>query len=133
LPPKPQITESNKSSFIPVVKDNLGSKVPSLALSSPNMPAVTLQEISEPKFALTPIYQVMPKYSAKARHANKAGEIRLRYQINRLGEVNSIETISSKLDRSLQLSARKALAQWRYPPNENDKKKFEVIFEFSAN
>ncbi len=131
LPPKPIITEPKKTKVLPPQVLSVSNEFTELDFGSVHIQVVTIPKIKEPKLILNPTYKVMPKYSIKARKANETGAIRLRYEINIQGKVDNIEVIKSTLDRNLQKSAKKALAQWQYPPNEHYKSSYEIIFEFN--
>jgi len=131
LPPKPIITEPINTKALPPQVQSVPNEFSELDLASVPIQVVTIPKIKEPKLILKPIYKVMPKYSGKAMQANEIGTIRLRYEINIQGKVDNIEVVKSTLGRGLQKSAKKALAQWQYPPNEHYKASYEIIFEFN--
>lgn len=133
LPPKPFVAESNKSQPLTPVTSNVSSELTQFELSSAQIKMVIMPKIKEPHIALKPIYQVMPKYTAKAIQANKAGEIRLRYQISPAGTVENIEVVSSSVGRILKKSAVQALAQWQFELSDNYQKNNEIIFDFNAD
>ena len=73
-----------------------------------HMPNFTLNQ--QPQL----IHRVMPKYPSNALRHLVQGQVTFSYQVNPLGEVNTIDLVSSNVNRELQRSAKKALAQWQY-------------------
>ncbi|GLX78271.1 hypothetical protein tinsulaeT_16110 [Thalassotalea insulae] len=132
LPPKPgtPTIESEIAKLAPAINSAQASNVENIDLNA--IQIVKLPHLKEPEFIIKPIYKVMPKFSNNALRAQQSGSIRLRYEIDRLGDVRNIEIINSNVSRALQRSAKKALAQWKYTPGENIKKNYEIIFEFTA-
>jgi len=131
LPPKPKRSEPIKTQTVPTQVQNASDEFTQFEIQSPQIQVVTIPKIKEPKLIVTPIYKVIPKYPLEARRVGSSGVIRLKYRINAQGKVDNIDVINSTLERSLQKSAKKALAQWQYPPNARYETSYEIIFEFN--
>lgn len=132
LPSKPEKTIiSNQTNLLsPLHESNHVMGVDNLDLNVVKI--VNLPLLKDPKLTIEPIYKVMPIYSTKALKDNQSGDIRLRYNIDKLGNVNNIYIVSSTVGRELQRSAKKALAKWRYNPIDNVQRDYEIIFEFKG-
>jgi TonB family protein len=92
---------------------------------------VVLPELSQPEMAIEPTHKVLPEYSLSARQANQTGEITLSYHIDTNGNIENITIVATNVSRALQRSAKKALAQWRYPPNKQLSGQHQVVFKFA--
>lgn len=132
LPSKPEKTIiSNQTNLLsPLHESNHVMGVDNLDLNVVKI--VNLPLLKDPKLTIEPIYKVMPIYSTKALKDNQSGDIRLRYNIDKLGNVNNIYIVSSTVGRELQRSAKKTLAKWRYNPIDNVQRDYEIIFEFKG-
>lgn len=131
LPPKPKtpVLSSDLELLVPVKQEVSTSSVEKVELNAVQI--VKLPHFKEPVFLLKPIHKVMPKYSQKTSQEQESGAIRLRYEIDIKGRVNNIEVVSSDVSRELRRSAKKALAKWKYAPNDKIQGHYEIIFEFN--
>lgn len=130
LPPKPELPKlvTDSTILVPVTNEAKVNKVEDIGLHVVQI--VKLPHLKEPEFLIKPIYKVMPKFSNKALQ-QKPGSIRLRYEIDSEGKVKNIKVIKSEVSRELQRSAKKALAKWKYAPNQSVQETHEIIFEFN--
>lgn len=96
--------------------------------------AVAVPQLNTPNSikTLLPVKKVMPEYPVRARQEKITGSVSLRYQINAQGQVTDIKSASAKSNKLLEKSARKALAQWRFPKGEQQTEQ-EVAFEFTLD
>jgi TonB family protein len=94
---------------------------------------ISSRTIEQPRLSLVPIYQVLPQYSVKANETDQEGMVKLSYGITPTGKVHSIIIDESDVDRYLTRAAKKALSKWQYQPNNYEKKRYEIIFNFSLN
>lgn len=131
LPPKPEYKA-------PIVNPNIApEKHPTNTNLNPDfqvigpVTVVSLPQITEPIMAIAPTYKVLPKFSHHPTKSNQVGEVKLSYHIDINGNVNNIKIVSSNVNRDLQRSAKKALSQWRYKPNEKIKNEQLVQFIFT--
>lgn len=133
LPPKPMLKMPNKPSVLDV--DHVANKniIQPDNLTAVLVPSPSLPQLKEPKFTIKPIFKVLPKYSENLLQTNQSGEIQLKYQITPGGEVKNITIVQSSVSRKLQQSAKRALAKWRYKPNQNFEDNYDVIFEFRVD
>jgi len=86
-----------------------------------------------PQLLLVPIYQEQPKYSNKAVRAKQSGIVKLAYNISPQGKVLNITTVESSQHRELNVSAKKALAKWRYRAGTYNQEGYEIVFDFTLN
>ena len=131
LLPKPEITtlESELDILTPIKNDAQVNQVEDINLNIVQI--VELPRLNEPEFLIKPLYKVMPKFPNKSLQEQQSGAIRLRYEIDSTGSVKNIEVIKSDVSRPLQRSAKKALAKWKYKPEDNVQGSYEIIFEFN--
>lgn len=132
LPPKPPVPPLNiKPKLLKPVKNSTQvNDVDNVELNVVHV--ASLPQLKEPELSINPTYKVMPKYSQKALQDNQSGAIRLRYEIDASGNVTNINVMESKVSRELQRSAKKALAKWKYNPEDNIQSSYEIIFEFNS-
>jgi len=133
LPPKPVIKQPKITDRLNANKQMNDKVIEPEILASAQVQRVIVPQLKEPELALKPIYKVLPKYSLSSLHLIQSGEIQLKYQITPAGAVKNISVVKSSVSRKLQQSAKKALAQWQYPPSHKFKKSYEIIFEFKAD
>jgi protein TonB len=63
------------------------------------------------------ILKVAPKFPTKPYHTeNLEGWVKLQFDVTELGVVTNIIVLESSPSRVFDLSAKKALAKWRYKP-----------------
>jgi len=132
LPPKPKSKLPNNQQILQAkVVKNDDQELANLVMLSSLVSVVSLPQLSEPKIVIEPSHKVLPKYSLSARQAKQTGEIVLSYQIDSTGSIKNIAIVSSTVTRQLQRSAQKALAKWKYTPNEQLTGNHQVVFKFS--
>lgn len=133
LPPKPELPITRVKPNVSKTSKNV------LNLSDVNnvelnlIQVVKLPHLKEPKLSIKPVYRVMPKYSFKTMKAQHSGAVRLRYEIDSSGNVKNINIINSEVSKDLQRSAKKALAKWKYNPEDDFLSSYEIIFEFNPD
>ena len=131
LPPKPESNLPTTNKRLKPEVENTNKRVVPLVINTSFVSAISLPSLSKPKVVLEPTYKVMPKYSLKTNTMHKEGEIKLSYQIEVTGKIKNITIDSSTVSRDLQQSAKKALSQWQYNPNDLiDDVNHQVIFKF---
>lgn len=81
--------------------------------------------------ATKPTHKVMPEYPKSALYSRKSGTVKLQYRISYTGKVIDVSGMNKHSDRALELSAKKALSQWRYPEESGGDKFLEIEFEFN--
>lgn len=133
LPSKPEnpAVQVKKSLLAPLNSNTHVNDVENFELNN-MVQVVNLPQLKEPKLSIEPVYKVMPKYSNKSLRDTQSGAIRLRYEIDESGNVMNIDVVSNGVSRELQRSARKALAKWKYNPEDNVQRHYEIIFEFNG-
>lgn len=133
LPPQPEMPtlESEITQLAPVKKETKVTDIEHIDVNLTQI--VKLPLLNEPEFIIKPVYKVMPKLSTKALQEQQSGIIRMSYGIDESGNVQNIKVISSEVDSDLERSARRALARWKYKPEENIQSNYEIIFEFNFN
>jgi len=87
--------------------------------------------VKQPELSLVPLYKELPKYSHKAIRAQESGTVKLAYLISPQGNVSSITTVESSVNRSLNFAAKKALSKWRYRAGQYNAEGYEIIFDFT--
>ena len=134
LPPRPEsVPPIIQKTLQPELASRSDQLKPHIVTTGP-VSVMTLPSLSEPLIVIEPIYKVLPQYSVNARKELKSGEIKLNYQIDSAGKIKNISIITSSVDRDLQRSAKKALSQWQYKPNELQLGiNYQVIFKFSIH
>lgn len=132
LPPKPAIKPPHKTGLLHVNKPINNNFIEPERIVTAQVQLVTVPLLAEPTLAIKPIYKVMPKYPFNPQQGNKSGMIQLNYQVSSAGAVENITMVKSTLSKKLQLSAKKALAQWQYPAHNNFDGQYEIIFEFKG-
>lgn len=75
----------------------------------------------------TPIFRQEPRFPAKAARDGIEGWVRLRFDIDELGNVENIDVIDAEPRRVFDREARRALAKWRYNPKVVDGKAIKQI------
>jgi TonB family protein len=132
LPAKPEVPSvpTKKDLLVPLTNQTPVNNIDNFALN--RVKIINLPQLKSPKISITPIYKVLPKYSDKAVSNTRSGAIKLRYEIDGLGNVQNIDVVSNEASRDLARSAKKALAKWKYNPDDVDQRYYEVIFEFNG-
>lgn len=132
LPPKPYSKAPNIQQEIQTQVMTIDENpVPNSVNLNSLVSVVVLPELSQPEMAIEPTHKVLPEYSLSARQANQTGEITLSYHIDTTGNIENITIVATNVSRTLQRSAKKALAQWRYPPNKQLSGQHQVVFKFA--
>jgi protein TonB len=132
LPTKPEkpVVQIKKDLLVPLNSKAHVNNVDSFELSMVQI--VNLPQLKEPKLFVKPVYKVMPKYTSNTLKGTHSAAVRLRYEIDEYGNVKNIDVVSNNASRELQRSAKKALAKWKYNPDDNVQRNYEIIFEFSG-
>lgn len=115
MPAKPKVTEPPKV----LVTKNISSK--GVLSYKPNLPI----DVVNPKLDFTqsrkdmnhdahPIVRVNPKYPMVAAREGIEGWVKLKFDINNLGEVINVEVISSNPKKIFDKAAKRALSKWKY-------------------
>lgn len=132
LPTKPEVSSvpTKKDLLVPLTNQTPVNNIDNFALN--RVKIINLPQLKSPKVSIAPIYKVLPKYSGKALSNAQSGAIRLRYEIDALGNVQNIDVVSNEVSRDLARSAKKALAKWKYNPDDVAQRSYEVIFEFNG-
>lgn len=133
LPPKPikNSINSEVKLLVPTKNNAQLNEIESMHINAVQI--VKLPQLTEPELNIKPIFKIMPKFSNKALFNKSSGTVRLQYEIDNSGSVKNIEIVSSSVSPSLQRSAKKALAKWKYKPDENVQNNYEIIFEFNTS
>lgn len=129
LPPKPISNAPKVISEVPTASTDIAK--PELALNKPMADDVNVPAIEQPKLDIKPTHKVMPEYPKSALYSRKSGKVKLQYRISYSGKVIDISGMNKHSDRALELSAKKALSQWRYPEEAGGEKFLEIEFEFN--
>ncbi len=129
LPPEPASNVPKAVSEVPTPATTIVK--PTLALNKPTADEVNMPTINQPILDTKPIYKVMPEYPKSALYSRKSGKVKLQYRISYSGKVIDISGMNKHSDRALELSAKKALSQWRYPEESGGEKFLEIEFEFN--
>ena len=129
LPPKPISNAPKAISEVPTASTDLAK--PEMALNKPTADDVNVPTIDQPILDIKPTHKVMPEYPKSALYSRKSGKIKLQYRISYSGKVIDVSGMNKHSDRALELSAKKALSQWRYPEAAGGEKFLEIEFEFN--
>ena len=132
LPTKPEkpVVQIKNELLVPLNSKAHANNVDHFELNM--VQVVNLPQLKEPKFFVKPVYKVMPKYTSNTLNGTQSAAVRLRYEIDESGNVKNIDVISNNASRELQRSAKKALAKWKYNPDDNVQRNYEIIFEFNG-
>ena len=129
LPPKPISNAPKSASDVPTATPDIAK--PELALNKPTADGVNVPAFNQPTTSMEPIHRVMPEYPKSALYSRKSGKVKLQYRISYSGKVIDVSGLNKHSDRALELSAKKALSQWRYPEAAGGEKFLEIEFEFN--
>lgn len=97
---------------------------------------IELPRMQEPNLLVKPSYRVMPRYDEFDLDGSASASIELSYQVDKMGNVTSIDIIESSANRKLQKLSVKALSQWRYRPLETEQgehQQYRVVFDFTTD
>ena len=82
-----------------------------------------------------PLVRIDPIFPRKAALAGKEGQVRVKFDINPVGEVTNVKILWAKPPRLFNQSAKKTIYQWKYKPKIIDgkpvtQKGIEVLLDF---
>lgn len=133
LPPMPPSKKASAEPMLLADQQVIINNVEPNHLVKTKIQRVTLPQIQRPELAVQPTHKVLPTYSVNSLKSRQAGEVLLKYQIMPDGSVSDIRVLKSTVNRTLQQSAKKALAKWRYTPSDTYKENYEIIFAFTLS
>lgn len=131
LPPKPISNAPKAVSEVAPVTNGIAK--PDLALNKATADAINVPAFNQPILDIKPTHKVMPEYPKSALYSRKSGKVKLQYRISYSGKVIDVSGLNKHSDRALELSAKKALSQWRYPEEAGSEKFLEIEFEFNLD
>lgn len=115
IPDKPKITEMPKTQMIKTFGeggDLIYKPDLSVKLKDPKL------DFTQAKLNINhdarPIFRVNPKYPHKAAREGIEGWVKLKFDINKVGEVINVEVVSSEPKRIFDKEAKRALSKWKY-------------------
>jgi len=138
IPEPPIATKLPTKKLLPSIVSN-NDIVGESAVNEPLVTAIVEVNSQIPTSTLA-IYltkKVQPKYPVKAQQKKTQGEIRLSYQVNAQGSVESIKVINSSSKLFIK-PAIKALSQWKFTKPaliapQHNQSTYEVEFSFKLN
>lgn len=74
-----------------------------------------------------PTYKMAPQYPYRAKRLNISGHVKVRFLVDREGNVKNIEIVEAEPPGIFEKSVMKALASWKYSPGELTGEKVDTI------